>query len=176
MLTKTNNLGDFESGKAAMMIDGTWDTQKFTDALGTKVAAFVPPFSNAPIKGVVDFAGDGLSMTTYAKHPTQALQFLEFMTTRRPRKIINAAGLIPAIKGTSTSNPVNQQMLNFVSQDHMTAYPMLDNVVQPNVVNTGSKVLPSVLNGSISPSAALSDLQTTLGQLPADQRGRPATR
>src|SRR3984957_9678815 len=33
VLTKTNNLGDFESGKAAMMVDGTWDTQKFTSAL-----------------------------------------------------------------------------------------------------------------------------------------------
>jgi raffinose/stachyose/melibiose transport system substrate-binding protein len=171
VLTKTNNLGDFETGKAAMMIDGTWDTQKFTDALGDKVAAFVPPFSNAPIKGVVDYAGDGLSMTTYAKHPTQAAQFLTFMTTPQAGAIVNAAGLIPAIKGMSTSNPVNQQMLNFVSQDHLTPYPMLDNVVQPNVVTTGSKVLPSVLNGTMSPGAALQNMQTTLGQLPADQRG-----
>ena len=171
VLTKTNNLGDFESGKAAMMVDGTWDTQKFTSALGSKVGAFVPPFSATPIKGVVDFAGDGLSMTTYAQHPTQALQFLEFMTTPQAAQIINAAGLIPAIKGTSTSNPVNQEMLNFVSKDHMTAYPMLDNVVQPNVVNTGSKELPSVLNGTISPSSALSSLQSTQGQLPANERG-----
>ena len=171
VLTKTNNLGDFESGKAAMMIDGTWDTQKFTSALGDKVAAFVPPFSNNPIKGVVDFAGDGLSMTTYAKHPTQAAQFLTFMTTPQAGAIVNAAGLIPAIKGMSTSNPVNQQMLNFVSQDHMTAYPMLDNVVQPEVVTTGSKVLPSVLNGSMTPSAALQNMQTTFGQLPSTSRG-----
>jgi ABC-type glycerol-3-phosphate transport system substrate-binding protein len=171
VLTKTNNLGDFESGKAAMMIDGTWDTQKFTSALGDKVAAFVPPFSVAPIKGVVDFAGDGLSMTTYTKHPTEAAQFLTFMTTPQAGAIVNAAGLIPAIKGMSTSNPVNQQMLDFVSKDHMTAYPMLDNVVQPNVVTTGSKVLPPVLNGSMSPNAALQNMQTTLGQLPADQRG-----
>ena len=171
VLTKTNNLGDFESGKAAMMIDGTWDTQKFTSALGNKVAAFVPPFSDNPIKGVVDFAGDGLSMTTYAKHPTQAAQFLTFMTTPQAGAIVNAAGLIPAIKGMSTSNPVNQQMLNFVSQDHMTAYPMLDNVVQPEVVTTGSKVLPSVLNGSMTPSAALQNMQTTFGQLPPTSRG-----
>ena len=171
VLTKTNNLGDFESGKAAMMIDGTWDTQKFTSALGNKVAAFVPPFSDNPIKGVVDFAGDGLSMTTYTKHPTQAAQFLTFMTTPQAGAIVNAAGLIPAIKGMSTSNPVNQQMLNFVSQDHMTAYPMLDNVVQPEVVTTGSKVLPSVLNGSMTPSAALQNMQTTFGQLPTTSRG-----
>jgi len=171
VLTKTNNPGDFESGKAAMMVDGTWDTQKFTAALGSKVAAFVPPFSDSPIKGVVDFAGDGLSMTNYTQHSAQALQFLEFMTTSQAATIVNAAGLIPAINGTSTSNPVNQQMLNFVSQDHMTAYPMLDNVVQPNVVNTGSKVLPSVLNGSITPKSALSSMQTTFGQLPSTQRG-----
>jgi ABC-type glycerol-3-phosphate transport system substrate-binding protein len=171
VLTKTDNLGDFESGKAAMMVDGTWDTQKFTAALGSKVGAFVPPFSNTPIKGVVDFAGDGLSMTSYSQHQAEALKFLEFMTTTQAAKIINAAGLIPAINGTSTSNPVNQEMLNFVSQDHMTVYPMLDNVVQPNVVNTGSKELPSVLNGSISPKSALSSLQTTFGQLPSDQRG-----
>jgi raffinose/stachyose/melibiose transport system substrate-binding protein len=171
VLTKTNNLGDFETGKAAMMVDGTWDTQKFTAALGSKVAAFVPPFSDSPIRGVVDFAGDGLSMTNYTQHSAQALQFLEFMTTSPAAKIVNAAGLIPAINGTSTSNPVNQQMLNFVSQDHLTAYPMLDNVVQPNVVNTGSKVLPSVLNGSISPKSALANMQTTFGQLPTTQRG-----
>ncbi len=171
VLTKTNNLGDFETGKAAMIIDGTWDTQKFTDAMGSKVAAFVPPFSDNPIKGVVDFAGDGLSMTTYTKHPTQALQFLDYMTTPQAGAFVKAAGLIPAIRGMSTSNPVNQEMLNFVSQDHMTPYPMLDNVVQPEVVTTGSKVLPPVLNGSMSPSAALQNMQTTLGQLPTDKRG-----
>lgn len=171
VVTNTNNLGQFESGKAAMMVDGTWDTQKFTNALGTKVAAFVPPFSTTPIKGVVDYAGDGLAQMSYSQHPKQDAQFLEFMTTPQAAKIINAAGLIPAINGTSTSNPVNQEMLNFVSQDHMTVYPMLDNVVQGNVVNTGSKFLPSVLNGSVSVQSALQSMQTTLNQLPANQRG-----
>jgi ABC-type glycerol-3-phosphate transport system substrate-binding protein len=171
VLTNTNNLGQFETGKAAMMIDGTWDTQKFTQALGSKVAAFVPPFSAAPINGVVDFAGDGLSEMTYAKHPAEATEFLKFMTTTQAASIINAAGLIPAIEGTTTSNPVNQEMLNFVSQNHMAVYPMLDNVVQPNVVSTGSKFLPSVLNGSISAKQALQNLQTTLTQLPASNRG-----
>jgi raffinose/stachyose/melibiose transport system substrate-binding protein len=171
VLTNTNNLGQFETGKAAMMVDGTWDTQKFTQSLGSKVAAFVPPFSTTPIKGVVDFAGDGLSEMTYAKHPAEATEFLEFMTTNQAASIINAAGLIPAIVGTTTSNPVNQEMLNFVSQDHLTVYPMLDNVVQPNVVNTGSKFLPSVLNGSISVKQALQNLQTTFSQLPASNRG-----
>jgi ABC-type glycerol-3-phosphate transport system substrate-binding protein len=171
VVTNTSNLGQFESGKAAMMVDGTWDTQKFTKALGSKVAAFIPPFSSTPIKGVVDFAGDGISMMSYSPHKAQAAEFLTFMTTKQAAAIINAAGLIPAINGTSTSNPVNQEMLNFVSKDSMTAYPMLDNVVQGNVVNIGSKFLPAVLNGSESISKALQDMQTTLQQLPANQRG-----
>jgi raffinose/stachyose/melibiose transport system substrate-binding protein len=170
VLTNTDNLGQFEKGKAAMMIDGTWDTQKFTDALGTQVAAFVPPFSDTPINGIVDFAGDGISQMTYAKQPAAATQFLEFMTTTQAASIINAAGLIPAITGTSTSNPVNQEMLNFVTQQHLTVYPMLDNVVQSNVVSAGSKFLPSVLNGTISAKQALQNLQTTLDQLPAASR------
>jgi ABC-type glycerol-3-phosphate transport system substrate-binding protein len=171
VLTNTGNLGQFESGKAAMMVDGTWDTQKFTNALGNQVAAFVPPYSATPIKGIVDFAGDGLSEMTYAKQPAAANEFLAFMTTDQAAAIINAAGLIPAINGTSTSNPVNQEMLNFVSQDHMTVYPMLDNVTQSNVVNAGSKFLPSVLNGTITVKAALQNLQTTFDQLPATSRG-----
>ena len=171
VVTNTDNLGQFESGKAAMMVDGTWDTQKFTKALGSQVAAFVPPFSTTPIKGIVDFAGDGLSEMTYAKQPAAATEFLAFMTTTQAASIINAAGLIPAITGTSTSNPVNQEMLNFVTKDHLTVYPMLDNVVQANVVTAGSKFLPSVLNGAITVKQALSSLQTTLDQLPAASRG-----
>jgi len=171
VVTNTDNLGQFESGKAAMMVDGTWDTQKFTSALGTKVAAFVPPFSDSPIKGVVDYAGDGISQMSYSQHPKEDAEFLEYMTTTQAAKIINAAGLIPAINGTSTSNPVNQQMLDFVTQQHMTVYPMLDNVVQGNIVSTGQKFLPSVLGGKVTVNSALQALSTTLSQLPATQRG-----
>jgi ABC-type glycerol-3-phosphate transport system substrate-binding protein len=171
VVTNTNNLGQFESGKAAMMVDGTWDTAKFTSALGSKVGAFAPPFSNTPIKGVVDFAGDGIAQMSYSSHAKQDGEFLSFMTTKQAASIINAAGLIPAINGTTTSNPVNQQMLDLVSKSGYTAYPMLDNVVQGNVVNTGSKFLPAVLNGTESVSAALHAMQTTLTQLPASQRG-----
>jgi ABC-type glycerol-3-phosphate transport system substrate-binding protein len=171
VVTNTNNLGQFESGKAAMMIDGTWDTKKFTTALGSKVAAFVPPFSATPIKGVVDFSGDGISEMSYTKHPAQAAEFLAFMTTDQAARIVNAAGLIPAITGTSTSNPVNQQMLNFVTQSHLSVYPMLDNVVQSEVVNIGSKFLPPVLNGTEPVAKALQAMQTQLGQLPASRRG-----
>lgn len=170
VLTKTNNMQDFEKGKAAMMVDGTWDTAQYTSTMKSNVAAFVPPFSTTPIKGVVEYPGDGFSVMKYSQHQKEAFKFLDFMTTRTAGNIINAAGLIPDIAGMSTSNPVNQQMLNFVNVQHMTPYPMLDNYIQVNVVNAGSKVLPAVLAGQQSALSAMQNMAQAWQQLPANQR------
>ncbi len=170
VLTKTNNMQDFEKGKAAMMVDGTWDTAQYTSTMKSNVAAFVPPFSSTPIKGVVEYPGDGFSVMKYSTHQKDAFKFLDFLTTKAAGNIINAAGLIPDISGMSTSNPVNQQMLNFVNVQHMTAYPMLDNYIQVNVVNAGSKVLPAVLAGQQSALSAMQNMAQAWQQLPANQR------
>jgi raffinose/stachyose/melibiose transport system substrate-binding protein len=170
VLTKTNNLEDFTGGKAAMIIDGTWDTKKFTDAMGTNVAAFVPPFSDAPIKGVVEFAGQGFALTNYAKNAAAATDFLTFMTTDAAAAVVDGAGLIPNIVGSTTSNPVNQQMLDFAAKSGYTRYPMLDNVLQGDVVDAGSKIIPSLLAGKTSPAAGLKQMAQVWGQLTAGQR------
>ncbi len=171
VLTKTNNLDDFTTGKAAMIMDGTWDTQKFTDAMPNDVAAFVPPFSDAPIKGVVEFPGDGFAITSYSQHQQEAANFLTFLASDAGAKTIDAAGLIPDLDGTTTSNPVNQQMLDFAGKQGFTRYPMLDNVVQGDVVDAGNKMFPSVLGGKTSPADGLGQLNTVWTQLPAEQRG-----
>jgi ABC-type glycerol-3-phosphate transport system substrate-binding protein len=170
VLTNTSNIQQFEQGKAAMLVDGTWDTAQYTKAMGNNVAAFVPPFSNTPIKGVVEYPGDGFSVMKASKHQTQDYQFEQFLTTKQAGNIINAAGLIPDIKGMSTSNPVNQEMLNFVTKDHMTPYPMMDNYIQVNVGDAADKVLPAVLGNQETPAAALKNMQQSWQQLPASQR------
>ena len=171
VLTKTNNLDDFTSGKAAMIIDGTWDTQKFTDAMKDNVAAFVPPFSDSAIKGVVEYPGDGFGITSYSQHQKEAADFLAFMTSDAGVKAINDAGLIPDVNGATTTNPVNQQMLSFAETQGFTRYPMLDNVVQGDVVDAGNKILPSILAGKISPADGLGQLQTAWDNLSPDKKG-----
>jgi ABC-type glycerol-3-phosphate transport system substrate-binding protein len=170
VLTNTTNIQQFENGKAAMLVDGTWDTAQYTGAMGTNVAAFVPPYSNTPIKGVVEYPGDGFSVMKWSKHKKQAFEFLDFMTTTQAGNIINAAGLIPDISGLKTTNPVNQEMLNFVTVQHMTPYPMMDNYVQVNVGDAADKVLPAVLAGQEKPLAALQNMAQAWQQLPAAQR------
>ena len=170
VLTNTANIQQFEAGKAAMLVDGTWDTAQYTKAMGSNVAAFVPPFSNTPIKGVVEYPGDGFSVMKASKYKTEDYQFEQFLTTKQAGNIINAAGLIPDIKGMTTSNPVNQEMLNFVNVDHLTPYPMMDNYVQVNVGDAADKVLPAVLGNQETPSEALKNMQQSWQQLPASQR------
>jgi hypothetical protein len=53
----------------------------------------------------------------------------------------------------------------------MAVYPMIDNVTQVNVVNTGSSELPTVLAGQATALAALTKMSQTLNALPASQRG-----
>jgi ABC-type glycerol-3-phosphate transport system substrate-binding protein len=172
VLTNTANIQQFEKGKAAMMVDGTWDTKQYTSTMGSNVAAFVPPYSVTPIKGVVEYPGDGFSVTKYSKNKTAAFKFLDFLTTNQAGGIINSAGLIPDIKGLTTSNPVNQQMLNFVTKDHLTPYPMMDNYIQVNVGNAADKVLPAVLANQQSPLSALQNMAQAWQQLPAAQRSK----
>ena len=57
VLTKTNILGAFMKGQAAMIIDGNWDTATLYKALGSKVAPFLPPFTSKPQNGVIQYAG-----------------------------------------------------------------------------------------------------------------------
>jgi raffinose/stachyose/melibiose transport system substrate-binding protein len=170
VLTKTDNLDDFTSGKAAMIVDGTWDTSKFTDAMGSNVAAFVPPFSDKPIKAVVEYPGDGLAITSYSAHKAAAAAFLAYLTTDAAATIIDKAGLISDVSAEPTSNPVNQQMLDFAAKDGYTRYPMLDNIVQGDVVDSGSKLLPSMLAGSVSTASGLSQLQQVWKSLPASEK------
>ncbi len=86
-------------------------------------------------------------------------------------KIIAAAGLIPDVQGYTTSNPLANQMLAFAAKQGKTAYPMIDNVIQGDVVTTGMKQLDTALGGNISGAAALKSMKQTHDALPASQRG-----
>ena len=171
VITSVGSLTAFEHGKAAMLVKGNWDLAQLYGATGKNLGTFVPPYANTAIHGVVQYPGDGYSMTTYSQHKPQAAEFLQFLTTPAAGRIVAASGLIPDVRGVATPNPVSQQMLAFAAKDHMTKYPMLDNVTQVGVVNAGSKVLPQLLAGQLTPKAAASQLEQAWQQLPAGQRG-----
>ena len=170
VLTKTNILGAFMKGQAAMIIDGNWDTATLRQGMGAKVAPFLPPFTDKPQHGVVQYSGDGFAVSKQSSHQKEAVQFLKFLMTPTAEHIIAAAGLIPDVQGYSATNPLANQMLGF-ARTGKVAYPMIDNVIQGDVVTTGMKQLDAALGGNISAEAALKSMQQTHDALPADQRG-----
>jgi ABC-type glycerol-3-phosphate transport system substrate-binding protein len=171
VISSADSLIAFEQGKTAMIVDGNWNLAALYQVMGSSLGTFVPPFSDTPINGVVQFPGDGFSMTTYSQHKPEAAAFLRFLTTKQAAAIVDVNGLIPDVVGSTTTNPVSQDMLNFAAKAGMTIYPMLDNVTQVDVVNAGSKVLPELLAGQITVAAACQALQQALQHLPQSQRG-----
>ncbi|EQD80036.1 extracellular solute-binding protein [mine drainage metagenome] len=139
--------------------------------MGSNLGVFIPPYSNTPIHGVVEFAGDGFAMTKYSQHKPQAIAFLKFLMTPQAQQIEANAGLIPDLQGYTPSNPIDQAMLNFAAKAGYTKYPMLDNVTQPEVVTAASKELDAAFGGATSVQAALQNMQQTLMQLPSSRRG-----
>jgi raffinose/stachyose/melibiose transport system substrate-binding protein len=170
VLTKTNILGAFMKGQAAMIVDGNWDTATLREAMGAKVAPFLPPFTDHPQHGVVQYSGDGFAVSKQSSHQKEAVQFLRFLMSPTAQHIIAAAGLIPDIRGYSATNPLANQMLAFAKSGKI-AYPMIDNVIQGDVVTTGMKQLDAALGGNISAEAALKSMKQTHDALPAEQRG-----
>jgi hypothetical protein len=62
-------------------------------------------------------------------------------------------------------------MLAFAANQGFTRYPMIDNVMQPEVTDVATKLLDAVLAGTTTPQEAAQKIQDTLMALPADRRG-----
>lgn len=169
-LTATNAMKPFINGQAAMIIKVNNDAGPFVDALGGDAGVFVPPYSDSPMRKVVQFAGNGFAITSYSQHKAEAAEFLRFMTTREAGQIVAQGDLIPAVKGVAATNPLAKEMLSLVNDQGFEVYPMLDNVLATPFVDAGTTVLPSLLVGGVTVDSATSGLEQTWQQLPASER------
>ena len=82
ILTTTDNIAQFTSGKAAMIVDGTWDTQKFTDSMGdergrVRAAVLRARRSTASSSSPVTAS----SIMSYSQHKADAASFLAFIAS-----------------------------------------------------------------------------------------------
>jgi raffinose/stachyose/melibiose transport system substrate-binding protein len=161
----------FEAGQAAMVLEGSWDFKEFHDKLGDKAGVFVPPFNDTQAKGVVEFPGNGFGVTSYSQHKAEAAAFLAWMATPEAQQIIADGGLIPVAAGIPASEPLANAMLDFAATGGYTRYPMIDNVMQPEVTDVATKVLNAVFAGTMSPEDATKAMSDALNALPADRRG-----
>jgi ABC-type glycerol-3-phosphate transport system substrate-binding protein len=148
-----------------MTMEGTWQIAEFQEKLGDKVDVFVPPFSDTPIKGIVEYSGDGFAMTNYSKNKTQAAAFLAFMASDEGQKIISDSGIIPDKQGFGSA-----RMAKNLSISRRTALHALSDDRQRHPARSQRRrTKTSTLPGG---AQSMKDASTTCSR----PRGVPATR
>ena len=111
-------------------------------------------------------------MTTYSKHKAEAAAFLAFLASDEAQPIVAEAGLIPAKEGFSTDNRMAKKLLAFAAEQSFARYPMIDNVIQPEVGDAGTRVFNAAFGAAMTVTDALKNMQDTLMQLPEERRGQ----
>jgi len=169
VLTATDILTKFNQGQAGMIVDGNWNLQQLYDKLGANLGAFPLPYSDGPIKGVVEMPGDGLSILKSSQNKKDAAAFLTFLMSGQAQTILSKTGLVPAREGYPASNPLYAGLLGLASNG-FTVYPMIDNVIQDPLVDTGQRVLTAAFAGQMTVPAAMQKMQDSWNNLPAAQK------
>ncbi|HEX4297605.1 MAG TPA: extracellular solute-binding protein [Devosia sp.] len=163
-------LTDFTSGKAGMYLGGgSWQAAQLVKAMGDDVGIIVPPYSDAPTKAAVSFAGGGYSVMNYSKNIDTAGKFAAFVLSDDGQKII-AQFDAPTRPGFPNSNPLLNDMANLSGNSATVNYPMFDNFTQAPVTDAMARGVPQVLVGQQSPADALSGMDAAYQSLPADQK------
>ncbi len=138
VLANNESVSQFESGKAAMTLEGSWGFGEFYDKLGDKVGVFAPPFSDTPDQG-------------RGRVPGQRLRGHQLLAEQA------GGGRLPGLDGDARgaedhrrrrphpdrrtarepTAPLAIAMLDYAKAQGYTRYPMIDNVMQPEVTNVG---------------------------------------
>ena len=100
----------FQSGKAAVILDGSWDLAKFRNAgINVGVAPFPAiPTGDGQYGDAVTFCGGyGLSVSSFSKNIEESKKFLEFATKDEyVLEYYKATGRIPSTVGCSTNEEI----------------------------------------------------------------------
>jgi raffinose/stachyose/melibiose transport system substrate-binding protein len=168
-LTNANNQSAFEHSKAAMLIDGSWDTPTFQPYLGSNLGVFEPPYSTSGKHMIVELAGQGFGVPSSSPNKTLAEQFLASVLTSSGQTALVKTGQIPIYTGYSMP-AVSLDLLQTAASGGEQVYPMFDNYMQQPVATVATKVLDQAFVGQISPAAALQQIETALQDLPSSQR------
>ena len=88
------------------------------------------------------------------------------------KQIIADNGIIPTKEGFASDERMAKDILGVAKDQGFTRYPMIDNVLQPEVSDVGTKVLNAAFAGSQSMADALKSMQQTLEGLPEESRNQ----
>ncbi len=169
-LSQDFSIDAFAEGETAMMFNYSYHLPTIAAKnprlkLGTNFAiAPMPQIMGTSTDRNVDFAAYwpfGVSVSSAA--PTMAWQFVQFMTSKEPSALINAAQQTPPARKDSVLELQRDPVLGVFTEQALTAqsWPRPDIVVVDSIFNT---MIDSVVRGETTTDEALTRAQDQLSQ------------
>ncbi len=155
----------FIAGDAVFYISGAWMNQTFVDAMGDDIGAFpIPMFEDAAYPdAIAGGPNEAISLTTYAKEPEAAADFLEFLA--QPSTIdmfieMNQSEASNSLSADTSliTNPLLQEQAEYLSTAETRTFPF-DNVMPQSVIDLFYKVNATTFLGTTTPADAVAQLQ-----------------
>ena len=155
----------FESGKAAMMYDGSWMASVFNEALPDKVGVAVLPEGK---ERATIIHGTSHAIATNTKHPDEAWKLVEFLGSEEASLMFSESGsFIPAFNGTQDAWVEKLPDMNlqaFIEMlDYAVAYPANDNTPEWQAME--SEILPKAWTGEQSTEDTLNELDEEIEKI-----------
>jgi raffinose/stachyose/melibiose transport system substrate-binding protein len=156
----------FTNGKAAAIIDGTWNNATYV-ASGLNLGRF--PIPNKEGKRIVQSSYSNFmtyAIASRSKHPEAALKYLEFLSSQPAQQIMeDATGLVPTIKDI-TPKDEGVKELGVFDQAGLNIYSVLTalSTTQSNAADLMMKdVIPKLMTSNITgeEAAAILDKAAT---------------
>lgn len=172
----------FSLGRAAIYPAGSWDIALFNDQADFEMGAFKPPLPEGADKCYIsDHTDIALGMNANTKNPEAARKFLEWMTTAEFADLY--ANSLPGFFSLSNhdiklNDPVAQTFVDWRKECDSTirnSYQILSRG-EPNLENELWSVSAQVINGTLTPADAATQIQTGLEKWykPAQGSAAPA--
>ena len=156
----------FEAGKATFMRNWPYAYALGNEAPTVKgkfgITTF-PSYGGAEGAGVL--GGYDLAISAYSKNPEAALEFINFVTSMEPQKVMAAKASLPPTVTATYDDPAVKKAMPFADQLRTAveqAKPRPVSPVYPQITEAISKNVHAVLSGQSDPDSALEDMSSQI--------------
>ena len=108
-----NDLEAFKEGRVGFIIDGTWNLDELSAAVGADNLAIDPwpAYEGGNLSGFVQSENVYLAAPAAGKDPASAWKFMEYLLSPEAQTNLIAVGSIPAVTGVNVADPARNMLI-----------------------------------------------------------------
>lgn len=150
---------EFNQGIAAMTVNGSWSLNTYSTALGENLGVAPIPAGKTPARPLTDIYGYVISRTS--PNPSAAADLALYLTgADAVTQMTDTVGSLPSRDDVTSRMPLMNDFVG-IAQQGLPVIPAMDKLEQFYII--GDQVIPSVLDGSVSPEDAVKKVCQAVG-------------